>query len=470
MSANKSSTTSAVALPCDQCTLSFDNGTVLAAHRRSKHAIPCTFGSCRRTFPGQEALKQHLDSAIHVNKQSKTTQQLNKASKELSPQVEPSKMQLNISNAPGTIPATNVEFLTPVVVGKTSRTLDSLAAHFESSLQISTPQNPAVQESPRSLRIPTSVIFGGERATCGTTPGKRVTIRSKVQSFDPQPAHKKTVIPQELHNEVFIALMAFCHSRYILHIYHTNIVKDANILMHYALPTPPRFPYLPERAAIAINCDVVDKHYSESEILHISAIDYLTGEVIIDALVQPVQPMAGWHTNQDWLSKQAKAATTITGRILKGWPEARAEIWRNIGPNTVLVGHNLHHDLTALRMEHWRVVDLAILVSEAVGYSVKRRWSLKALCNQLLNMKVQNNKGGGDSCIENAFAVREVVLWWSRHPTEVLEWATHQQKEWHKGVRQAYNERRTNERRIDERKTNVTNSDVWVWPTGYEGL
>jgi hypothetical protein len=55
--------------------------------------------------------------------------------------------------------------------------------------------------------------------------------------------------------------------------------------MHYALPTPPRFPYLPERAAIAINCDVVDKHYSESEILHISAIDYLTGEVIIDALV-----------------------------------------------------------------------------------------------------------------------------------------------------------------------------------------
>jgi hypothetical protein len=285
MSANKSSTTSAVALPCDQCTLSFDNGTVLAAHRRSKHAIPCTFGSCRRTFPGQEALKQHLDSAIHVNKQSKTIQQLSKANKELSPQVEPSKMQLNISNAPGTIPATNVEFLTPVVVGKTSRTLDSLAAHFESSLHISTPQNLAVQESPRSLRIPTSVIFGGERATCGTTPGKRVTIRSKVQSFDPQPAHKKTVIPQELHNEVFIALMAFCHSRYILHIYHTNIVKDANILMHYALPTPPRFPYLPERAAIAINCDVVDKHYSESEILHISAIDYLTGEVIIDALV-----------------------------------------------------------------------------------------------------------------------------------------------------------------------------------------
>ncbi|KAG9187502.1 hypothetical protein G6011_05373 [Alternaria panax] len=458
---NTTTTTTPRSILCNQCTRSFVKATALAAHRRSEHPIPCTFEGCMRTFPSQKALKQHSNSSVHANKRSNPVQSLSKGSKEFSPQVGRSEDRPKTLHTTGTIAETNTEFATKVVVEKTSRTLDPLAAHFESSLHISTLPRPTVQSSSSSPRVSTAVVHSRERAIDGTTPGNRTSIRPNVQESNSQPAHKKTVIPLYLQNAAFIALTTSCHSRatlvakkFTFNTDRTRIIKDAEALMHYALPTPKNICCLPKHAAIALNCDVVRQGYNESEISHISAIDYLTGEIIIDAPVQPIRPVENWHTNQNRQSKEGIAAATAVGTILNGWPDARAEIWKNIDADTILLGHNLHRDLTLLRMEHCHVVDSAILAPEAVGHSIKRCWSLRALCSQLLDVQIQSDKKEQHHCVEDAFAKRELILWWTQHPVEVSEWATNQQQAWHRRVKHTYNKRRTN----------LPNPDDWIWP------
>ena len=147
-----------------------------------------------------------------------------------------------------------------------------------------------------------------------------------------------------------------------------------------------------KRSAVALDCEMVGiGNKNESEVARISAIDYLTGEILIDALIQPTKPVTDWRTEYSGITEEALVSAVAQGKTLMGWPEARASLFKHIDTATVLIGQSLNFDLVALGIQHERIVDSAILASDAVGPGVKRQWGLKNLCNQLLDIKIQNH-------------------------------------------------------------------------------
>jgi DNA polymerase III epsilon subunit-like protein len=99
----------------------------------------------------------------------------------------------------------------------------------------------------------------------------------------------------------------------------------------------------------------------DSEIIRLSAIDYLTGEVLINNLVKPDQPMQ--HLNTKWsgvtfdqLNEATKNRTALRGKF-----GARRLLWKFVGPDTILVGHSVHNDLKALKWIHTRVLDSYVI-------------------------------------------------------------------------------------------------------------
>ncbi|KAF2818302.1 Exonuclease, partial [Ophiobolus disseminans] len=184
--------------------------------------------------------------------------------------------------------------------------------------------------------------------------------------------------------------------------------------------------------AVALDCEMVGVgEKSISGIARISAIDYLTGEILIDTLVQPTQLVKDWRTKYSGITEEAMTEAIAQGNILSGWPEARASLFKHIDANTVLVGQSLQHDLLALGIQHKQIVDSAILTSAAVGRNAKRRWGLKDLCAQLLSIKIQNDDKAGHNSVDNAFAAREVVLWCLRNPDKLKQWGKKQRNEYY---------------------------------------
>lgn len=52
---------------------------------------------------------------------------------------------------------------------------------------------------------------------------------------------------------------------------------------------------------------------------------------------------------------------------------------------------------------------------------MRRQWGLKMLCQELLNIVIQND-GKGHDYLEDALAAREVGLWCIQRPWELANW------------------------------------------------
>jgi RNA exonuclease 1 len=118
-------------------------------------------------------------------------------------------------------------------------------------------------------------------------------------------------------------------------------------------------------------------------------------------------------------------------KCIFGRAKAREEIWKHVGPETIIIGHAAHNDLVPLRWIHTRVVD-TLLVEEAVSRRQEQllfeygeeqdeqalaaeppaasRLSLKVLASERLGREVQTGGQGHDS-LEDAMATRDVLHW-----------------------------------------------------------
>ncbi|KAI4710878.1 hypothetical protein J4E89_004468 [Alternaria sp. Ai002NY15] len=170
-----------------------------------------------------------------------------------------------------------------------------------------------------------------------------------------------------------------------------------------------------------------------SSLARLSVIDYLTNEILIDTLVQPTESVTDWRTKYSGITRGAMATAVSQGKVLKGLSEARLELFKYVDSDTIFVGHALQHDLSALGIRHDRIVDSAILAAEAVGRGVKKRWGLKDLASQLLDIKIQGGDKVGHDSVEDAFAAREVVLWCIEQPNKMSMWGQRKRKEYYSG-------------------------------------
>lgn len=147
----------------------------------------------------------------------------------------------------------------------------------------------------------------------------------------------------------------------------------------------------------------------DSELIRVTLLDYFSLDVLIDKLVYPRVPLQ--HTRR-WVSGVSFADLNNArhqGKCLDGRDAARREVWKYVGPQTIVVGHSAQSDLEALRMAHRTVVDTMVIEMQRIG-APKQQPGLKRLAALKLGRVIQNSKDGHDSK-EDAMATRDLAHW-----------------------------------------------------------
>ncbi|KAF2964501.1 hypothetical protein GQX73_g9050 [Xylaria multiplex] len=194
------------------------------------------------------------------------------------------------------------------------------------------------------------------------------------------------------------------------------------------LPLPqPRAGRRGKYAALVIDCEMVAIEDNVQDLVSVSVVDFLTGRVVLNSLVQPTGRVRDWRMRVTGVNpavlRAAKQDPNQT--VLAGWPEARARILALADAETVLIGHALPNDLKILRIAADRVADSVVLVAQAAfGRDVDRfprRWGLKTACQELIGVEVQRKRAAHDP-LEDALATRELLVWCLTHPEQLALW------------------------------------------------
>ncbi|KAJ6112155.1 Exonuclease RNase T/DNA polymerase III [Penicillium sp. IBT 18751x] len=196
------------------------------------------------------------------------------------------------------------------------------------------------------------------------------------------------------------------------------------------VPTPQHLPHRSQkkRRAVVLDCEMVQVEGNYRELAYLTAVDFLTGEILIDNYVQPTKRVRGWNTRYSGISCAEMNRARAEGRALNGWQHARQVLWEYVDADTVLIGHALQNDLKVLGFYHSKIVDSQILTSEAVSnllpfnMALTRRWGLKTLVKELLEDDIQVGKKG-HSALEDTLATRDLVIWCLRNQELLEVWA-----------------------------------------------
>ncbi|KAL8706061.1 MAG: hypothetical protein Q9225_007988 [Loekoesia sp. 1 TL-2023] len=190
--------------------------------------------------------------------------------------------------------------------------------------------------------------------------------------------------------------------------------------------TPAKDLRRPKRPAVALDCEMADVIGTDglwSEVIKVSAVDFLSGETLLNTLVFPTAKVKRWKTEITGITDKVMMEARARGQTVQGWAKARSELWQHIDASTVLVGQSLHHDLEVLGMLHTRIVDSAILAAKAIDLPSARTVGLKRMCKEIMNMDIQCINGGMHDCLEDALASRELVLHFIHYPEKLQTWS-----------------------------------------------
>ncbi|THX53439.1 hypothetical protein D6D06_06102 [Aureobasidium pullulans] len=187
---------------------------------------------------------------------------------------------------------------------------------------------------------------------------------------------------------------------------------------------PEHCPATSKRRAIALDCEMAGGWNGDGfvdQIIQLTAIDYLTGEVLISSLVKPTLDIQQWRTNIHGVSPRMMFQAIHEGTALTSVTHARDIMFSLMDKNTILVGHALNYDLNVLKIAHNRCVDSEILAKLAINRNRQGGTALKKVCESLMGLGVQRK--ATHSCLEDSFAAREAVIYMILHPTVLAEWA-----------------------------------------------
>eukprot|EP00850_Spirogloea_muscicola_P001358 SM000005S17155 [mRNA] locus=s5:490556:494716:+ [translate_table: standard] len=167
---------------------------------------------------------------------------------------------------------------------------------------------------------------------------------------------------------------------------------------------------------LSIDCEMVVVEGQARELVRVAVIDQ-AGEVLLSELVKPSKPVIDYKT----------AITGVTAADFKGisvtQQDAQSAVKRLLMPGTILIGHGLHHDLRALRIDHRRVIDTALLFCyEGLANAVP---ALGDLCRAVLEEPFREGSVSHDS-VEDATVPMKLVLHKLKHgPTAPLKAPSH---------------------------------------------
>jgi DNA polymerase III epsilon subunit-like protein len=364
--------------------------------RNSMQLFLCTEANCKKTFKTKRARAQHLDMAMHGKPVMKTTAQQDKKALSL-----PSQSQLAASES--------VQF----EAGDTVKAMtQGHPTHTETKIQ-------PHQSVPKQE---TSIAAPAQRSAFKPS---KLSAQKSLFPWDT----RWSAIPSAQHSVTYSALALTALTPNL-----GSTDRPWKGKEFYAPDiefAPGLNPKAPRQQAICLDCEMVGVGHKglTSALARVSAIDFFTGVLLVNTLVEPLLDVKDWRTQWSGITAKAMEEAVASGKVLKGSSAARAELFKFMDSQTILVGHSLQFDLAALGIRHEATVDSSILAKSAVGRGVKREWALKTLCKELLKITVQDNGKNGHDAVEDALAAREVVLWCLQHNAELKSWGEKKRKE-----------------------------------------
>ncbi|KAI5848350.1 ribonuclease H-like domain-containing protein [Tricharina praecox] len=171
-----------------------------------------------------------------------------------------------------------------------------------------------------------------------------------------------------------------------------------------------------KRRAVVIDCEMGGDQFGQSELILLSVVDFFTGEVLVDSLVDPSTAVTDWRTRCSSVTGEAMDAARASGNVLRSWQGAWDRLLQFIDSETVVVGFALENNLDQLRLIHPNVVDARLAIPRLLGGG---KHGVRALMAELLGKDVQNPDSDGHNCLEDVFAARELILWCVMNPEKL---------------------------------------------------
>ncbi|KAG0564955.1 hypothetical protein KC19_8G152400 [Ceratodon purpureus] len=162
---------------------------------------------------------------------------------------------------------------------------------------------------------------------------------------------------------------------------------------------------------ISLDCEMVTCEGDVKDLVRVCAVgsDYNT---LIDELVVPNGNVTDYLTSITGVSEKDLKGVTLTQA------DAQKLVLDLLTPGTILVGHSLHHDLRALKIDHKRVIDTALLFRDP-SWPPAYCPGLSNLCQAILKYNFRDDEKPHD-CLEDAIVPMRLVHYRLEHDVSSL--------------------------------------------------
>ncbi|CAK9134991.1 unnamed protein product [Ilex paraguariensis] len=154
-------------------------------------------------------------------------------------------------------------------------------------------------------------------------------------------------------------------------------------------------------AMVAVDCEMVGCEDGSEALVRVCVVDRNL-QVKLNELVNPNKAVVEYRTE----------ITGISAKDLDGVTYSLADVQKSmkklLSHGTILVGHSLHNDLQALKLDHARVIDTSYIFKYGGGPHY-RRPSLSNLCKFVLGYELRE-KGAPHNCLDDACAAMKLAL------------------------------------------------------------
>ncbi|XP_042572439.1 RNA exonuclease 1 homolog [Cyprinus carpio] len=136
-------------------------------------------------------------------------------------------------------------------------------------------------------------------------------------------------------------------------------------------------------------------------------------QVVFDSFVKPDKDVIDYNTRFSGISEDDVKGTNSSLH------DVQAALLSFINADTILIGHGLENDLTALKIIHSTVIDTSVVFPHRLGLPHKRE--LNSLTADYLRRIIQESVVGHDTR-EDATACMELMLWRVKEDSKVKRW------------------------------------------------